>query len=209
MLAIGTDNISMRRVAEHLGVSLPGLYHHVKNQDELLRLAAEGALVKSPPPGYDGEHWAIWLRTYATYVRNVLAAEPALVEKFVSGAMPFDMEMDYVGTALDALAGHGLAPDDAMAVWAAVSAMAIGSVNEAHRERLKADDGQPWPVRVVQVTVRSDASAYPALRAIAKSGYDPFSDESFQQRMTLLLSGISAQYGLTPEPARGRRKKAR
>ena len=36
VLEIGTENATMRRVAEHLGVSLPGLYHHVKNKNEIL-----------------------------------------------------------------------------------------------------------------------------------------------------------------------------
>ena len=40
---LGTANATMRRVAERLGVSLPGLYHHVKNKDELLRVAAQHA----------------------------------------------------------------------------------------------------------------------------------------------------------------------
>ena len=38
------------------------------------------------------------------------------------------------------------------------------------------------------------------LRAIAKSGDDPFGDEAFQHRITLLLVGIAAHYGLPPEP---------
>src|ERR1043165_7723087 len=84
---IGTENVTMRRVAEHLGISLPGLYHHVKNQDDLLRLATESALVMSPPPRYSGEHWATWMRSYASYIRTVLASEPALVEKFVTGGV--------------------------------------------------------------------------------------------------------------------------
>ncbi|OAN40607.1 hypothetical protein [Mycolicibacterium iranicum] len=54
------------------------------------------------------------------------ASEPTLLEKFVSGVVTHDGEMDYVGAAPDALAAVGLAPEDAIAVWAAVSALAIG-----------------------------------------------------------------------------------
>ncbi|MDA2893879.1 TetR/AcrR family transcriptional regulator C-terminal domain-containing protein [Mycolicibacterium sp. BiH015] len=191
VLDLGAENVTMRRVAEHLGISLPGLYHHVSNQDELLRIAAHGALTHSPPPLYSGEHWATWLRSYASYVRTVLAAEPALLEKFVSGAVTDDGEMDYIGAALDALAAAGLAPDDAIAVWAAVSALAVGSVSEAHREYLQAETGRPWPVRMAALLAGRAPSQYPALRAIAKSGFDPFGDDAFQQRMTLMLSGIA------------------
>ncbi|QZH59191.1 TetR family transcriptional regulator [Mycolicibacterium farcinogenes] len=197
---IGSENVTMRRVAEHLGVSLPGLYHHVKNQDDLLRLVTESTLVNSPPPRYSGQHWATWMRSYASYIRTVLAPEPALVEKFVTGGVRADMEMECNGDAVEALAGHGLAPDDAMAVWAAVSAMAIGSVTEAHREHLHAEDGQPWLARIFKLLAKRPASDYPTLRAIAQSGYDPFGEDSFQQRMTMLLNGIAVEYGLPPEP---------
>lgn len=196
-LEIGTENITMRQVAQHLGVSLPGLYHHVKNQDELLRLVAHGALVDSPPPRYAGQHWATWLRTYASYIRTVLAAEPALLEQFISGAVHADGEMEYIGEALEALTSEGLRPDDAMSVWAAVSAMAIGSVSEAHREYLQAERGQPWQARLFRLTARRPSSDYPALRAIAESGHDPFGDESFDRRITLLLRGVAVEYGLS------------
>lgn len=200
VLEIGSENVTMRRLAEHLGISLPGLYHHVKNQDDLLRLAAESALVMSPPPRYAGEHWATWMRSYASYIRTVLASEPALVEKFVTGGVRDKMEMECNGDAVEALAGHGLVPDDAMAVWAAVSAMAIGSVTEAHREHLHAENGQPWRARIFKFIAKRPASDYPTLRAVAQFGYDPFSEATFQQRMTMLLTGIAVQYGLPPEP---------
>jgi AcrR family transcriptional regulator len=200
VLEIGAENVTMRRVAEHLGISLPGLYHHVKNQDDLLRLATESALVNSPPPRYTGEHWATWMRSYASYIRTVLASEPALVEKFVTGGVRDDTEMECNGDAVEALAEHGLAPDDAMAVWAAVSAMAIGSVTEAHREHLHAESGQPWLARIFKLTAKRPASDFPTLRAIAQSGYDPFNEDAFQQRMTMLLKGIAVQYGIPPEP---------
>jgi AcrR family transcriptional regulator len=196
-LEIGTDGMTLRRVATHLGVSLPGLYHHVRNQDELLSLVTEGALTESPPPRYAGEDWATWLRRYATYIRTVLAAQPALLEKFICGVANPDGELEYVGEALDALTSQGLAPEQAIAAWAAVSAMAIGSVSEAHREHLQASTGQPWLARIITLIGRRPASDHPALRSIAESRPDPFGAEAFQQRITLLLSGIAVEYGLT------------
>ena len=204
---IGADNATMRRVAAHLGVSLPGLYHHVRNHDELLALAARSALTESPPPRYSGQHWAVWLRTYARYVRTALAAEPALLQKFLSGDVSGDGEMEYIGEALDVLSAEGLDPDDAMSVWAAVSAIAIGSVTEAHRERVHADRGQPWLARIFATTARRSPSEFRALRAVAASAYDPFGEDAFDQRLTLLLGGIAAQYGLAPEPTRDRRRR--
>lgn len=196
MLDIGPGDVTMRRVAERLGVSLPGLYHHVKNHDELLALAARTALAQSAPPRYDGQHWAVWLKSYATYVRTALDAEPALLDKFLSGAVRHDAEMDYIGEALDALHAQGLSPEDALTVWAAVTAMAMGSVAEAHRERVNAEQGLPWPARIIVTISRAAPQRYAALRAVARASTDPFGDEAFEQRIELLLIGIAAQYGL-------------
>lgn len=197
VMALGTQNLSMRRVADHLGVSVPGLYHHVKNLDELLELAAHHALVETPPPRYEGQHWSQWLRGYGTYIRSALAAEPALLNKFLSGALGDVGEMEYIGDALDALHAQGLMPDQAMAAWAAVTALAIGSVTEAHRERTRSAQGRPWLARIFALTARHQPPGYPTLRAIATAEYDPFSDDAFQHRITLLLRGVADEYGLT------------
>ncbi len=197
---IGTANATMRSVAERLGVSVPGLYHHVRNKDELLRLAAQHALVSAPPPRHEGQHWAQWLRIYAAYIRTALSAEPALLEKFLSGGFEGDGHMEYIGDALEALHAHGLEPDEAIAVWSAVTALAMGSVTEAHRERIQAERGQPWLARIFGMTARRAPTDYPTLRAVAASRYDPFSEESFDERITLLLNGVSQQYGLSAEP---------
>ena len=48
VLELGLDGISMKAVADHLGVSVAGLYHHVANRHELLVLAAERSLSRTP-----------------------------------------------------------------------------------------------------------------------------------------------------------------
>lgn len=203
VMELGTQDISMRRVADHLGMSLPGLYHHVKNLDELLEITAHHALVETPPPRYAGQHWSGWLRSYAGYIRSALAAEPALLNKFLSGALGDVGEMEYVADALDALHAQGMTPEQAMAAWSAVTALAIGSVTEAHRERIRGEQGRPWPARVAALTARHRAAAYPTLRAVAAAECDPFSDDAFQRRITLLLRGIAVECELAldgPEP---------
>lgn len=199
VLAVGAERVTMRAVAARLGVSVPGLYHHVRNTDELLALAAHGALARSAPPRYDGGHWAVWLRTYARYVRGALAAEPALLEKFLSGAVTHDDEMTYIADAVEALHGQGLDAEDALTVWAAVTAMAMGSVAEAHRERVQAERGAPWQQRISATAAASEHHG--ALRRLAQRAVSPFDDRAFEQRITLLLNGIATQYGLPPPPA--------
>lgn len=191
---LGAGNATMRRVADHLGVSLPGLYHHVKNQDELMAVAARHVIAATSPPRHHGEHWTRFLRRYARYIRTALGSEPALLHEFLSGALGDAGEMEYVGESLEALRAQGMTPDQAIAAWAAVTALAMGSVTEAHRERAQRERGRPWPARIVALVADHEAE-YPTLRATVD--VDPFDDGAYEQRITLLLSGIAAEYGLS------------
>src|ERR1700689_1661122 len=90
VLQIGVEEATMDRVADRLGLSVPGLYHHVRGRDDLLRLAAERAMSRSEPPVYAGEHWSDWLVVYARYIRAAFASQPALLEQFVAGSIDDD-----------------------------------------------------------------------------------------------------------------------
>src|SRR3954454_12890200 len=73
VLEIGFDDATMKRVAEHLGVSVPGLYYYVRGRDDLLRVAAEYSLAQTVVPEDRGQHWALWLREWAEYMRAAMA----------------------------------------------------------------------------------------------------------------------------------------
>src|SRR4051794_5335215 len=47
---IGLDEVTMRAVAERLGVGIASLYHHVDGRDDLLRLAAEHGAARARQP---------------------------------------------------------------------------------------------------------------------------------------------------------------
>src|SRR4051794_30542516 len=83
---IGLEDVTMRRVADKLGVSVPGLYHHVRGRDDLLRLAAERAMADIRLPAEHGQTWDEWLREWGRYIHEAMAAEPELVRQYVAGA---------------------------------------------------------------------------------------------------------------------------
>jgi hypothetical protein len=86
-----------------------------------------------------------WLPSYASYIRTALASEPALLEKFNSGAADHDGEMEYIADALEALHFQGLEPDEAAAVWAAVTAMAmVASAKDTANECMPSRAGPGW-----------------------------------------------------------------
>lgn len=67
----GLDSITMRKIAESLGVKAASLYYHVKDKEQLLHLLAEQ--ISSDVPFPDGSlHWREQLREWALQFRLVL-----------------------------------------------------------------------------------------------------------------------------------------
>ncbi|WP_454196647.1 TetR/AcrR family transcriptional regulator [Nocardia sp. Marseille-Q1738] len=55
--AEGLDALSMRRIADRLGVGAMSLYRHVANKDELLALMTDEVARRNPYPSPEGQRW--------------------------------------------------------------------------------------------------------------------------------------------------------
>ena len=82
--AEGLEALSMRRLAEHLGVRAASLYNHVRTKDELLQAVAEDVMGEVDVSGFD-TGWETGLRVWARSYRAALAAHPNLVPFLASG----------------------------------------------------------------------------------------------------------------------------
>lgn len=82
--AEGLEALSMRRLAQHLGVRAASLYNHVATKDELLQAIAEEVMSSVDVSGFELD-WATGLRTWARSYRAALAAHPNLVPFLASG----------------------------------------------------------------------------------------------------------------------------
>lgn len=75
----GLDGLSMRRLAQRLGVGTMTLYGYFASKDDLLQAVVEAAATEAPPPPVEGD-WQDRLRTIAWRWRRGLERHPALVE---------------------------------------------------------------------------------------------------------------------------------
>lgn len=80
----GLAALSMRRLAEQLGVRAASLYNHVATKDELLHDIADAVMGSVDVSGFDTD-WPTGLRTWARSYRAALAAHPNLVPFIASG----------------------------------------------------------------------------------------------------------------------------
>lgn len=67
----GLEGLTMRTLAERMGVRAASLYWHIRDKDQLLGLLAEAILAEVPEPAA-GLPWRAQLETFATEYRRVL-----------------------------------------------------------------------------------------------------------------------------------------
>ena len=75
----GLDALSIRRLADALGVKGASLYHHFKDKDEILDGVAFLALADLGPPEDESLPWIDWLLQVARSYRAALLAHPNLL----------------------------------------------------------------------------------------------------------------------------------
>jgi TetR/AcrR family transcriptional regulator, tetracycline repressor protein len=85
--AEGGDALTMRRVAEEIGVSASSLYGYVANKEELVQLVLEQIMTEIPPPRPDVD-WQDMLRAWARDTLAVFRRHPG-VAGLTLGRVPF------------------------------------------------------------------------------------------------------------------------
>jgi TetR/AcrR family transcriptional regulator, tetracycline repressor protein len=191
----GLEGLTLRRLAERLGIRAPTLYWHVRDKRELLDLVA-GAVMDEALAGWrdpqPGQVWWEWLAGRTRAIRTGLLAhrDSAVV---LAGNRPPGSSVPGLERQLEFLTAAGFRPQDAVLALVSLNAFAIGEALDTQREAGR-EDGP------AEVPVPGDdpgpglASAYPLLSAAA-GALEPFgsSDQRFDYGLDLMITGLRAQ----------------
>lgn len=198
---LGLDGLTLRAVAEHLGVSIAALYHHVSSKDDLMRLAAEYSVARVPRPEDRGQHWALWLAEWADYNLDAFLARPGLLTQYMEGAIKPEAIADNIDTILGLLVRQGFTILEANAAYELVSSCALGTAVWTLRERAAAGTGETIGDAHRRLLDARPPDELPQLRqlhhAIADHGREPF-----RAQVTTVILGIAVRLGLDWEPVR-------
>jgi AcrR family transcriptional regulator len=128
-LKIGLEQATIRSVADALGMSVPGLYHHVRTREQLLDLVAEWWLGQLLSKAKTGESFEALLQRYARKLFEMTADHPQMIERIQSGsAMATNF---YVAPYLEQILAHGVkcgfAPKEAFDIFTTVTGAALGA----------------------------------------------------------------------------------
>ncbi|MCA1713035.1 MAG: TetR family transcriptional regulator, partial [Actinobacteria bacterium] len=81
----GIDAVTLRRLAERLGVHPTSIYHHLANKEAILDGLAEH-LFEESGLGPDVSDWQDWVWTFATALRRLARAHPGAVAVYTRRA---------------------------------------------------------------------------------------------------------------------------
>jgi TetR/AcrR family tetracycline transcriptional repressor len=207
----GLEGLTLRRLAEQLGIRAPTLYWHVRDKRELLDLAASAIMDEAlagwrePRPG---QPWWEWLAGRTRAIRTGLLAhrDSALV---LAGNRPAESSLPGLERQLRFLAEAGFRPQDAVLALLSLNAFAIGEALDTQREAGR-EAGLPGTGAPAAAPDPGGATTYPLLSA-AVGALEPFgsSDQRFEYGLNLLITGLRAQHADREPPPEEPRAAAR
>jgi len=193
---VGLDDLTMRRLAEHLGVKAASLYRHVRSKDELLALLGDEISAEIPLPRPAGS-WRDQLTESAWNARRGLLAHRDAARVLASTPPAGPRRLRHVEAVLRILRTTGLSDRNA--------ARAAYHLNNFVTE-FAADEGRLATYvaavpgssrRKILAEVRRQfkslpASEYPTIVALADHLADDDQDALFQFGIDMCLRGIEA-----------------
>jgi TetR/AcrR family transcriptional regulator, tetracycline repressor protein len=187
--AEGLDALSIRRLADALGVKGASLYHHFKDKDEILDGVAAIALSELRPPADESLDWIDWLLQVARSYRQALLAHPNLLPLVLGrhNRRAGSAVYDYAAMKLTAA---GIPPAYQLTLINSLEAYATGAVLY----------GLTAPAGAWEASLPPDGCEHLRL-ALQSDALDD--DTRFELGCRALLEGLAAQVG-RPSPRRPR-----
>jgi AcrR family transcriptional regulator len=181
--AHGSDGLTMRALADRLGVKAASLYNHMAGKDELIDAIAELVNEEIGLAPLDAADWRAGLADYARGYRAVFLRHPNTIALLARRRVEAERQLLTYDALLAALGRAGLAPADAAEAAAALDYLVLGSALETFTAGFTRDTAEYRP-------------GYPALAealeasAVRGSGLD---DRGFELALRLLLDGLAAR----------------
>jgi AcrR family transcriptional regulator len=203
--------LTLRSVAERLGVSVPGLYHYVSGREDLIRLAAEQSALRMTMPVDHGQHWALWLYEWAAYNRRAFIGDPELLKHFIDGAVGPELTAPAIDRAIGLCLRQGFTAREALEAYNLVSECALGSAIAVIRDERSRREGSPFDLEVRTLIARGEhlphlqrvltedaagtGASEDAAGTMAGAVAPPSDAARFRRQIITVLAGIAVQRG--------------
>jgi AcrR family transcriptional regulator len=188
----GIDAVSMRRLAQELGVVPMALYKHVANKDALLDAMVDVVLgeIEPPDPGLD---WRSAIRQRILSARQALLRHPWARRALEVQAAPTPVVLAYLDSTIGTFLAGGLSVDLTHHAMHALGSRIFGFTQELHQDS-HVPDPEAFAAAAVQM-----AEVFPNIVTVAtsrphdeQSVVGPGCDDQFEFEfaLDLLLDGF-------------------
>ncbi len=194
---VGIESLSMRKLAQHLGVVPMAIYKHVANKDELLDGMVDVVVGEIAPP-VAGTDWKSAVRRRVLSARFALLRHPWAAQVIESRTAPTPAVLEYLNSMIGIFREGGLSADLTHHVMHAMGSRMLGFSQELFAGPPAADP----PAQAVVARELADRYPYVAEIAMAaahtrESVVGPGCDDQFEFEfaLDLLLDGIAGLHG--------------
>lgn len=193
-LDIGLEKVTLKQIADQLGVAQATLYRHVNNRDELLRLAAFQLTLQRQLPGAANAHWSDLAVRYAESLYEAFLTEPQLINQLLKGELGPHAEVDVLEQFLGAICQHGFSELEGIQLFHSIGMITIGAAAGAIGLKSSKAMGKPWSESMRRVFAERDEAELPQIRRVlpATLNIDPI---PWLPSLHALLTGIAAARG--------------
>lgn len=198
--AHGTTALTMRSVADALGVQAMSLYNHVANKDAILDRMVDAVFARIAVP--TNTDWRTAMRTRARAIYEVLKAHPWAIGLLESRRAPGATTLVHHDATIGVLRNAGFSVTMVAHSLALLDAYVYGFAIQELSLPLKPSEDVPALAREVLASMPADALpnlAWLATEHVLEAGYS-FSDE-FDYGLDLVLEGLERRARLERDPS--------
>jgi AcrR family transcriptional regulator len=191
------QELSMKEVADYLGVNVTTLYRHIGGIDGLRRIRAELSHNNLEPlPSPEGRTWKSWMVVLSDYYRKALLEHPDLLD-FVQAAL--DPNFENLEEEASILVAFGFEPRAALLAHSFLITTITGYVHQELQTLSEASAGySPYYTRLFQ-NLDAHPEKLPTLRSVNLSQRDLDRDLNFKAVIQYAIAGIASQPGAPEE----------
>jgi AcrR family transcriptional regulator len=195
---VGLDSLTMRRLADRLGVQSPSLYWHVRDKDELLSLIADAICAEIEPPD-PHQPWISQLAAMAWEYRRVLRGhrDAALVLANTPPVGPNRLRL--AERMLAVLVNAGFTPAVAALAGRLLTDFATNAIIEEERDQAMAAASGAGGIGDWSSLL--SAEEYPTLVALASDLTHADPEARFRFGLEILVAGLLARAAPMPVEA--------
>jgi AcrR family transcriptional regulator len=186
----GIESLSMRKLAQELGVEAMSLYTHVRSKNDLLGALAD-VVIGQIPVSVDGGDWRASLRQMALAARTVMLRHPWAPRAIEAQTAPGPAALRYINTLLGVLREGGFTVAQAHHALHIIGSRALGFSQD-----LFDDSGELEPEAAEFLAKQLSAShPYIVEMALAVSHGGPLGpcddDGEFEFALDFILDGLA------------------